>query len=136
MPQRPASHRPPCDFASEKRCEKSAVDGTARCARHRPLVLGGHSQITWRFGGVGHVLHFITWSGQCQCYVTDRRCTIFLRYMRFAHAPCVHHALASRARVLLIIVEGGWGAAVLRNLGRSDRCYLRYMGEGSKMVKK
>jgi hypothetical protein len=52
--------------------------------------------------------------------------------MRFAHAPCVHHALASRARVLRIIFEGGSGAAVLRNLGGSDRYYAPLHGGGVK----
>ena len=120
---------------------KNTVENQLLMVRLDLRVTGTQAADTW-----GSFSNYVTlWGGrtrvtlcyiggrQCQCYVMDRWCASFLHNTRFTHAPCMHRARASRARVLCIIFEGGSGAAVLRNLGGgSDRCYAPLLGRGVK----
>ena len=134
MPQRPVSHRLPRDFASEKRCGKSAVDGTARRARVQAAgTWGSFSNYVTLWGGVGHVLHFVTWG---EAMPVSRNGPVVRQFLAL-HAFHKRAVRATRGRLTRACFVhhfwGGSGAAVLRNLGGgSDRCYAPLLGGGVK----
>ena len=84
-------------------------------------------------GGVGHVLHFVTWG---EAMPVLRNGPVVRQFLAL-HAFHTCAMRAPRARLtracLCIIFEGGSGAAVLRNLGGGDSqtvVTLRYLGGG------